>query len=68
MPSSHFWSRFRRVARRERRRFAATENFPWYRAGYIQALDDIERTGLRPMTDKTKRESADRALKRWIDA
>lgn len=42
--------------------------FPWYRAGYIAALDDIERTGLRPMTDETKREAADRALKRWIDA
>lgn len=46
---------------------AATENFPWYRAGYIQALDDIDRTGLRPMTDATKREAADRALKRWVD-
>lgn len=60
-------SRVRSWFRRGRRQMAATENFPWYRAGYIQALDDIERTGLRPMTDETKRRSADRALKRWIN-
>lgn len=53
--------------RRTRRKNAATQNFPWFRAGYISAIEDIERTGLIPKTDQTKRESADRSLKKWID-
>jgi hypothetical protein len=61
-------SRLSHWFRRQRRQAAATESFPWYRAGYMQALDDIDRTGLRPITDETKRRAADRALKRWIDA
>lgn len=61
-------ARLRRWFRRSWRTMSAMESFPWYHAGYIAALDDIERTGLRPMTDVAKREAADRALKRWIDA
>lgn len=64
---THF-ARVRRFFRRGLRENAAVYNFSWYRAGYIAALDDIERTGLRPMTDETKRRAADRALKRWVDA
>jgi hypothetical protein len=58
----------RRWLRKGARTHAAAHNFAWYRAGYIAALDDIERTGLRPISDATKREAADRSLKRWIDA
>ena len=32
--------------------------------GYVTALLDIERTGLEPITDKTRRESAERAWRR----
>lgn len=33
-------------------------------SGYIAALLDIERTGLKPKTERTRRECAERAWKR----
>lgn len=33
-------------------------------SGYLAALDDIERTGLRPTADDTSRRAAERAFRR----
>lgn len=63
-----FWRKVKQEVRRTRQEMWALENFPAFRLGYISALNDIERTGLRPMTDKTKREAADRALKLLVAA
>ena len=60
--------RIRRWWRRARRERAAIDGgLRWYRAGYIAALEDIERTGLRPNRSDSMREAADRALRRWIE-
>lgn len=37
-----------------------------FRLGYVTAVDDIERTGLRPLTDRTKGEMADKAYRRLM--
>jgi len=57
-----------RMARESRAHSAAfSGSWRWYRAGYLAALDDIDRTGLIPNTEKTRREAAARALNRWVD-
>lgn len=38
-----------------------------FRLGYMTALDDIERTGLKPTTNKTKNECVERALERLVE-
>jgi hypothetical protein len=38
----------------------------WFFAGYRQAIRDIERTGLQPITDETIDASAKRALNTWV--
>lgn len=42
-----------------------TSNGPFV-LGYITALNDIERTGLRPMTNKTRRQAAQKAFDRTM--
>jgi hypothetical protein len=39
-------------------------NYLAFRLGYITALDDVDRTGLRPSSDEAKSEAAKRAAER----
>jgi hypothetical protein len=51
---------------RERLWLMDGQTYAAFRLGYVTALDDIERTGLRPMTDRTKQDSACRAYDRLL--
>lgn len=59
--------RVRRFFRRARREHSAMFGLSWFRAGYVAALKDVERTGLRPTTESAIREAADRALGDWVE-
>jgi hypothetical protein len=41
-----------------------TQDWSPFVSGYLAALDDIERTGLRPTAEDTQRRSAERAFRR----
>lgn len=45
----------------------ANQAWPDFRLGYLEALRDIERTGLIPKTEEKRRKCADQALKRLVD-
>lgn len=39
----------------------------WFYLGYKQALRDIDRTGIKPVTEEAVQESAERSLRAWVD-
>jgi hypothetical protein len=49
---------------RERMWWHSPNNYLAFRLGYITALDDVDRTGLRPSSDEAKSEAAKRAAER----